>query len=263
MGDGADIIKFYADSRRKIMRFPPLPPSVTGGNGKKPGSGIRFPPTHGEANPAVPLFSQEEMTAIVEEARLARLPIAAHVATVEAATMAIRAGVTSIEHANESTDELWGELAKSGVVYVPTLAVFDGALPDAEMRKVKARVKRAFDLGVRFAAGGDTGAFAHGENVREMELMLDAGIPLEDVLEACFVGGWEACGRDLCGYRFGVFEEGARADIIALDADPREDRRALRKVSFVMKDGEVYKQDGVPVNWPGEHKWTESQEAVL
>ncbi|ROV94178.1 hypothetical protein VSDG_05708 [Cytospora chrysosperma] len=263
VGDGADAIKFYADYRRKIMRFPPLPPSVTGGSGKRPGSGVRFPPTHGEANPAVPLFSQDEMAAIVEEARLARLPVAAHAATVEGATMAARAGVTSVEHASEGTDELWRELARSGVVYVPTLAVLDQQLPDAEMRRAKARVKRAFDLGVRLAAGGDTGPFAHGENVREMELMLDAGIPLEDVLQACFVGGWEACGRELCGYRFGAFEVGARADIIALDADPREDRRALRRVSFVMKDGEVYKLDGVPVNWPGEHKWAESGEAAI
>ena len=262
VGDGADIIKFYADYRRKVMRFPPVQSSVAGRGGRRPNRPeVRFPPTHGERNPAVPLFSQEEMTAIVAEARLARVPVAAHVATPEGAAMAIRAGVTSVEHASENTDELWAQLAGSGVVYVPTLAVFDAELPDAEMRRVKARVKKAFDMGVRFAAGGDTGAFPHGENVREMELMLDAGIPLDDVLEACFVGGWEACGKDLCGYRFGFFEEGARADIIALDADPREDEKALRKVSFVMKDGEVYKRDGVPVNWPGEHRWETSDEA--
>ncbi|KUI73384.1 hypothetical protein VM1G_08935 [Cytospora mali] len=262
VGDGADVIKFYADYRRKVMRFPPLRPA--GAGGRAPGAaGIRFPPTHGGVDPAVPLFSQEEMVAIVQEARLAGLPVAAHAGTVEGAAMAIRAGVTSVEHVNENTDELWEELAKSGVIYVPTLTVFDDALPSAEMRKVKARVKKAFDMGVRFATGGDTGAFAHGENVREMELMMDAGIPLEDVLEACFVGGWEACGKDLCGYRFGFFEEGARADIVALDADPREDKRALRKVSFVMKDGEVYKQDGAAVNWPGEHRWNKSEEEVL
>lgn len=258
VGDGADVIKFYADYRRKVMRFPPLHPSVTA-LPRGSGSGIRFPPTHGEgANPAVPLFSLEEMRAIVEEAGLAGLPVAAHAGSVQGAADAVRAGVTTLEHGNENTDALWDQLAGSGVVYVPTLAVFDEGLPEPEMRKVKARVKRAFDLGVRLAAGGDTGAFAHGENVRELELLVDAGIPLEDVLEACFVGGWEACGKDLCGYRFGFFEEGARADIIALDADPREDERALRKVGFVMKDGEVYKRNGVPVNWPGEHKWTQS-----
>ncbi|KAK7720914.1 hypothetical protein SLS64_001207 [Diaporthe eres] len=252
IGDGADIIKFYADYKRKVMRFPPLQDAATGGG---PGAGIRFPPTHAELNPAVPLFSQEEMTAIVEEARLANLPVVAHAGTVEGATMAVRAGVTSVEHVNENTDELWAEMAERGTIYVPTLAILDLMLSRAEMKKVQARVKRAFDMGVRFAAGGDTGTFAHGEGVREMELMRKAGIPLEDVLEACFVGGWEACGKDSCGYRFGFFEKGARADIIALDTDPREDEKALRKVSFVMKDGEVYKQDGVPVNLPGEHKW--------
>lgn len=257
VGDGADIIKFYADYRRKVMRFPPLPDTVAGGG---PGARIRFPPTHAELNPSLPLFSQEEMNAIVEEARLANLPVAAHAGSLDGATMAVRAGVTSVEHANENTDELWAEMAERGVIYVPTLAILDLKLSRAEMKKLQARVKRAFDMGVRFAAGGDTGTFAHGEGVREMELMRDAGIPLEDVLEACFVGGWEACGKDWCGYRFGFFEKGARADIIALDTDPREDEKALRKVSFVMKDGEVYKRDGVPVNLPGEHKWGDAKE---
>ncbi|KAJ0123311.1 midohydrolase domain containing protein [Diaporthe amygdali] len=257
IGDGADVIKFYADYRRKVMRFPPLPPAVSGGG---PGNGIRFPPTHALPNPAVPLFSQEEMNAIVEEARLANLPVAAHAGSVEGATMAVRAGVTSVEHANENTDELWEEMVKRGVIYVPTLAILDTVLSRAEMKNMQARVKKAFDMGVRFAAGGDTGTFAHGEGVREMELLREAGIPLEDVLEACFVGGWEACGKDLCGYRFGFFEKGARADIIALDTDPREDEKALRKVSFVMKDGEVYKQGSVPANLPGEHRWTDAKE---
>lgn len=263
VGDGADVIKFYADYRRKTMRFPPLRPSGAGTSaaGRGTGTGIRFPPDHAEANPSVPLFTQEEMTAVVEEARLAKLPVAAHTGTVEGAAMALRAGVTSLEHVTESSDELFAEMAERGVIYVPTLAVLEIALPtETEFRKAQARVKRAFDAGVRLAAGGDTGTFPHGEGVRELELLIDAGIPLEDVLEACTVGGWEACGKELCGYRFGFFEEGARADIIALDTDPREDKRALRKVNFVMKDGEVYKQDGNPVNWPGEHKWTDSQD---
>lgn len=248
VGAGADLIKFYGDYRRKVMRFPPLPPGAAGA--------IRFPPDHAERNPTVPLFTQEEMTAIVEEAALAKLPVAAHVGTLESATMAVRAGVTSLEHVLEGSDELFAEMAKRGVIYVPTIAVYELELPRAEVRKAQARVKKAFDMGVRMAAGGDTGTFPHGEGARELELMIEAGIPLEDVLEACTVGGWEACGKDFCGYRFGFFEKGTRADIIALDADPREDKRALRKVSFVMKDGEVYKHNGAPYNWPSEHRWT-------
>lgn len=258
VGDGADVIKFYADYRRKVMRFPPLPPSVVGGN--QPGQGIRFPPDHAEVNPAVPLFSQEEMTAIVEEAKLSKLPVVAHAGSLEGATMAVRAGVTSLEHVNESTDELFEEMRKRGTIFVPTLAVFDFEGSKADVERQQARVKRAFDMGVRLAAGGDTGTFPHGEGVRELELMIQSGIPVVDVLEACTVGGWEACGKDLCGYRFGFFEEGARADIIAIDTDPREDEKALRKVNFVMKDGEVYKKDGTPLNWPQEHKWAESED---
>lgn len=257
VGDGADVVKFYADYRRKAMRFPPLHPPVPGGDAE---AGIRFPPTHAELNPAVPLFSQEEMIAIVEEARLANLPAVAHAGTVEGATMAVRAGVTSVEHINENTDELWAEMARAGTLYVPTLTILDLALSIPEFKKVQERVKKAFDMGVRLATGGDTGTFAHGEGVRELELLRDAGIPLEEVLAACFVGGWEACGKEACGYRFGFFEKGARADIIALDTDPREDKKALRKVSFVMKDGEIYKQGGVPVGLPGEHRWNESKE---
>lgn len=250
VGDGADVIKFYADYRKEVMRFP--------ADGVDGAGTIRFPPDRAERNPAVPLFSLEEMTAIVEEARLARRPVAAHSGSIEGATMAVRAGVTSVEHVNQSTDELFGEMAKRGTIYVPTLAVFAFEGTKVDLERVKVRVKRAFDLGVRMAAGGDTGTFPHGEGVRELELMIESGIPVEDVLEACMVGGWEACGKDLCGYRFGTLEKGARADIIALDADPREDKKALRKVSFVMKDGEVYKQDGVALNWPGEHKWAEA-----
>lgn len=258
VGDGADIIKFYADYRRKVMRFPPTHSAVVGGDA--PGAGIRFPPTHGEISPAVPLFSQEEMTAIVEEARLAGLPVAAHAGTVEGAAMAVRAGVTSVEHMSEITDELFAEMARRGTILTPTLAIFNLKLPRAEYLKVRARVKRAYDMGVRLAAGGDTGTFAHGEGVRELELLIDAGIPVVDVLEACFVGGWEACGKDSCGFRFGSLEVGGRADIIALDSDPRDDKKALRKVSFVCKDAQIYKQGGEPVGLPGEHKWSDAKE---
>ncbi|EGX95059.1 amidohydrolase domain protein [Cordyceps militaris CM01] len=102
---------------------------------------------------------------------------------------------------------------------------------------------------VRLAAGGDTGAFNHGQGAREMELLMDAGIPVHDVLEACMLGGWASCGKDACGYRFGWLKKGNRADIIALHTDPRVDKKALRKVSFVMKDAHVWKQNGVPVSF--------------
>ncbi|KAL2023575.1 hypothetical protein VTK56DRAFT_2183 [Thermocarpiscus australiensis] len=252
VGDGADVIKFYADYRRKVMRFPPDVPG--------PGGKVLFPPAR--RNPAVPLYSQEEMDAIVAEGRLAELPVAAHAGETRAALMATRAGVTTVEHIFEDSDgimdQLLAEMARRGTIWVPTLATAEALVSPEMYRALKIAVKKAYDSGVRIAAGGDTGTFNHGLNAREMEIMIESGIPVEDALVAGTVRGWEACGGDECGFRFGWFEKGNRADIVALDADPREDARALRKVSFVMKDGRVWKRDGLPVDmisvpqWPSE-----------
>ncbi|UNI24074.1 hypothetical protein JDV02_009851 [Purpureocillium takamizusanense] len=237
VADGADVIKFYADYRRKIMRFPPLQTHPYIG-------GMRFPPK--AANPQVVMFTQEEMDCIVDEARLAGLPVACHAGTARGAIMAAKAGVTSIEHGSEGGDELLRELRRHDTILVPTLAATEAIRKD-QVEAAQQLAKRAFDMGVRLAAGGDTGTFNHGQGVREMELLIDAGIPVEDVLEACMLGGWEACGGDACGFRFGWLAKGTRADVIALDTDPREDKQALRKVSFVMKDGKVWQHAGVPV----------------
>lgn len=247
VGEGCDVIKFYADYRRKTMRFPAA----------AHGDDIQFPPAEGDRNPVVPLFDQEEMDAIVAEAKLAQLPVAAHAGAPLGALMAARAGVTSVEHLFEPTDEVLDEIRDRGCIWVPTLATAEKLIPLETFTKLKAAVKVAHETGVRLAAGGDTGTFNHGLNAREMEIMIEAGIPVEEVLESCTVGGWEACGGDLCGYRFGWLEKGNRADIIALDADPRSDRRALRKVSFVMKDGRVWKQHGVPVGLHATPSWPE------
>lgn len=246
VADGCDVVKFYADYRRKIMRFPP--------SQQHPYRlGIQFPPA--DPNPNVPLFAQEEMDMIVREARLAGLPVAAHAGGLPAALMAVRAGATSLEHGFEASDELLRAMKEHGCIWVPTLATAE-IYYKASMKTLLAQTKQAHDLGVRLAAGGDTGVFSHGQGAREMELMIEAGIPLEDVLEACMVGGWESCGKDQCGYRFGWFEKGNRADIIALETDPREDRYALRRVDFVMKDGRVWKRDGAAVGMiENHHPW--------
>jgi imidazolonepropionase-like amidohydrolase len=246
VAEGCDVIKFYADYRRKIMRFPP--------SQQHPYKlGIQFPPA--DPNPNVPLFSQEEMDMIVQEAKLAELPVAAHAGGLKAALMAVRAGVTSIEHGFEITDELLHAMKQNGCIWVPTLATAE-IFNKSGIKSLLAQTKRAHEIGVRLAAGGDTGVFSHGQGAREMELMIEAGIPLEDVLEACMVGGWESCGKDQCGYRFGWLEEGNRADLIALETDPREDKYALRKVEFVMKDGRVWKRNGVAVGMiENHHSW--------
>ncbi|KAH8664247.1 hypothetical protein BX600DRAFT_398339 [Xylariales sp. PMI_506] len=235
---GADIIKFFADYRRRIMRSPPAQqhpyiPSVL------------HPPK--EPNPDYMVFAQEEMNMIVSEATLARCPVAAHCCTLDGATAAVEAGVNTIEHVYFATDDLFKRMAEKGVILVPTLAIAE-KLHAHRFDQILAQVKRAYELGVRLACGGDTGTYPHGDNARELELMIEAGIPVAEVLESCTVGGWEACGGDLCGRHFGWFEEGLQADIIALDEDPEYSPRAFRSVNFVMKDAKVWKSEGVPRN---------------
>ncbi|WVQ67227.1 uncharacterized protein L199_005422 [Kwoniella botswanensis] len=238
IGHGADVIKFYADYYRRVMRFPPKQqhPYIPS---------MKFQPV--DPNPDLVVFQDEEMDAIVSEANLARAPTVAHADSKEGILAAARAGVLSIEHASRAGEEGLRLMKEKGVIFVPTMAIFELILQE-RFGKVVENLQLAHKLGVRLACGGDTGTFPHGENAREMEIFIEAGISVEDTLEAGTVGGWEACGGDLCGRRFGWFEEGCAADIIALDTDPREDPSALRKVSFVMKDGRIWKQDNEPVD---------------
>ncbi|MCJ1380847.1 hypothetical protein MMC17_003956 [Xylographa soralifera] len=243
IGRGADVIKVYADYRKREMRFPaPITPG---------GPDIQFPPTNPIAfvdfemrNPNYLLYSQEEMNVLVEEANRADCPVAAHCGSNEAVRMAAEAGVTSIEHGFAADEKTLMAMKSNGCIFVPTLAVLDRFVKGEAMDAILATTKRAWDLGLQLACGGDTGVFPHGENIRELELMVKAGLPLADVFHAATVGGWKACGGMRCGRKFGWWEEGCAADVIAFSADPREDVKALWQVDFVMKDAKVWKKDG-------------------
>lgn len=247
VGVGADVVKVYVDYQRRGMRFPPA--GAAGGAGGE----VQFPPAAAEGeedmmdearNPPVVMWSQEELDALVEEAARAKCPVAAHCGSNEAVKMAARAGVTSIEHGYRCDRETLQAVKEAGCIFVPTLAVVELFVKGAAFEKVLGTTRMAWEMGVKLACGGDTGTFAHGENAREMELMRRAGVPVEDVLWAATKGGWEACGGERCGRRFGGVEVGAAADFVGLDADWRGDEGALRKVGFVMKDGRVWKEGG-------------------
>ncbi|KAE8451756.1 hypothetical protein EG329_003213 [Mollisiaceae sp. DMI_Dod_QoI] len=244
LGAGADIVKFYADYRKRVLRFPP--PVWPGAKE------IMFPPSSnlftGARNPNLLQFTQEEMNEMVAEARRGKAPIVAHAQAPEAVIMAAKAGVTSIEHGYMPSGEALQAMKENNTIFVPTLSVFDSEIrgkggKDSErtFRAILDHTKAAYDQGIKLACGGDTGAIAHGDNAREIELMVEAGIPILDVLQAATLHGWESCGGDLCSRRFGLVEEGWAADLIALDGNPTEDIGAMRKVKFVMKDGQVYK----------------------
>ncbi|KAI9653625.1 MAG: hypothetical protein M1821_006972 [Bathelium mastoideum] len=238
IGAGADVVKFYGDYRRRQLRFPP--PAWKGARD------IQFPPSEEDGmqrDPNLSMFDEDEMAAMVKEAKKSKAPVAAHCGLAESMINASEAGVTTVEHGSEGNEAALKVFKKNGTIYVPTLAV-------AGPYGLKDRMlltKKAYDLGVDLAAGGDTGAFSHGENVRELELMLEAGVPLEEVLLAATLRGWKACGREWCGRRFGWFAEGVAADVVALRGDLRKDTGALRRVDFVMKDGRVWKKDGQAV----------------
>jgi len=182
------------------------------------------------------------MDAIVAEARRAQCSVAAHCATPEGVIMAAKAGVTSVEHGFVRSDDAIAAMKAHGTIFVPTLAVVEsdgGGKGNPRLVEAMAQTRAAWKAGVGFAAGGDTGAFAHGQNVREVELMVEAGVPLEDVLVAVTLGGWEACGGNWSGRKFGEVREGWSADFVALQGDVRKDLGALRRVKCVIKDGEV------------------------
>ena len=181
---------------------------------------------------------------MVAEAKSANAPITAHASGAAAVIMAAKADVTTIEHGYESSDEALQAMKDSGVTFVPTLAGLEIFLP---MKEILVCTKKTSDFGVKLACGGDTGAFAHSDNAREIELMVAAGVPYGGAYSGT-LHGWKACGGDRCGRKFGRFEEGVAADIIALDGDPREDICALRKTSFVMNDARAWKKGGVAVD---------------
>ena len=241
MGAGADIVKFYADYRKRALRFPE--------QNWKGGRAIQFPPRadpfNNERNPNALLFTQEEMNAIVAEARASGSPVSAHAQSPRAVVMAAQAGATTIEHGYIPSAEARQAMRKHGTIFVPTLCVYEVYYPGAWLRAILKHTKAAFDEGVRIAAGGDTGCIAHGDNARELELLVRAGIPVLDVLQAATLRGWEACGGDLCGRRFGALEAGYAADIVAVEGDFSVDLAAIRRVKFVMKDGVVYRDTRV------------------
>ncbi len=218
IGKGADWVKLYADYR------------------------------WGPGEPSRPTFSEEEMAAAVKAAHDAGRPVAAHATTPAGMRRAVLAGVDTIEHGDEGTPAVFQLMRQHKVALCPTVAAGDaveqyrgwkkGTEPTpARLREKQASMKAARATGVTFAMGGDVGVFPHGDNAREMELLVrEYGFTPLEVLRQATSGNaaiFHLADR-------GQIAAGKLADLVALEGDPSKDIGALRQVRLVMKGGVVY-----------------------
>lgn len=215
IGKGADVIKLYGDYR------------------------------WGRSGEAMPTFTAEEMSAAVKVAGSSGRQVVVHAGTAEGMRRAIAAGVRTIEHGDNGDASVFALMKEKGVALCPTLAAgdaieryrgWDGTKVHEPSRISAKRVsfKQALDAGVTICMGGDVGVFAHGENAREMELMVDYGMKPVDVLRSA-----TSVNADVFGIadKAGRIRAGMPADILVVEGDPSADIGALRKVALVYKGG--------------------------
>jgi imidazolonepropionase-like amidohydrolase len=220
IGKGADLIKIYADYR------------------------------YGPNGETKPTFATEAIAWAVGIARSSGRAVVAHATTAEGMLRAINGGVTTIEHGDNGTAEVFRLMKEKGIALCPTLAAGDAVLqyrgwkkgidpePASIINKRKS-FQLALEAGVTICMGGDVGVFAHGDNAREMEMMVDYGMKPLDVLRSA-----TSVNADVFGYgeKIGRIRKGLFADIIAVDADPSVDIKNVRKIQLIIKNGVIYKE---------------------
>jgi imidazolonepropionase-like amidohydrolase len=217
IGHGADLIKIYADYRW----------------------GLR-----GEA---APTFTLDEIKLIVATAQSAGRPTVAHASTVEGMRRAILGGVETIEHGDNGTAEIWKLMAEKNVYLCATLAAGDAISQyrgwkkgvDEEPEKIKKKrvsFKQAMDAGVKICFGGDVGVFAHGDNARELEMMVDYGMNPTETLKSATSVNADAFHVNK---EVGRIKNGLFADILVVEGNPTKQISDIRKVKLVMKDGKL------------------------
>ena len=195
-------------------------------------------------------YTAAQLTAAVEEAHRLGITVAVHAMGEPGTLYAAQAGVASIDHATQLSDETMRLMREKGIFAVPTFTIFDyfahhresqdQAASEAEMLDYKIReFKRQIAAGISFAVGSDVGPFPHGTQAHELTLMVQYGMtPLAalqaDMLHGAKLLGWEG--------QIGELKPGYYGDIVAVPGNPLDDISVVERVSFVMKGGVVIRQ---------------------
>lgn len=202
----------------------------------------------GPGGTAAATFTQTELETIVEITKSSGRPVVAHAATAEGMRRAVLAGVETIEHGDGATADVYELMVDRGVALCPTIAAGDAIMqyggwkkgvdpePDRVANKRKS-FAAALDAGVTICFGGDVGVYPHGDNVRELELMVEYGMESLEALRAA-----TSVNADIfhIAGQVGRVKTGLSADLIAVGGNPAADISKLRDVKLVMKDGQVY-----------------------
>ncbi len=195
-------------------------------------------------------YTAAQLTAAVDEARRLGTTVGVHAMGEPGTLFAAQAGVASIDHATQLSDETMRLMREKGIFAVPTFTIFDyfahhresqdQAASEAAMLDYKiAQFKKQLAAGIQFAVGSDVGPFPHGTQAREMTLMVRYGMKPLAVLQADMINGAKLLGW---AGQIGELMPGYFADVIAVPGNPLDDISVVEHVSFVMKNGTVLRQ---------------------
>jgi len=197
---------------------------------------------HGADGPVAPTFSLEELQALCAEAQRLERPVAAHATTDEGIRRAVLAGVRTIEHGAGASEATLQLMREHSVVLCPCLAANEAIVEYAgrkgpivsRLNAAKVGFQRALAAGVEVACGSDAGVFDHGDNARELELMVEYGMTPAQALRAATATAAKVLGAG----ELGTIRPGARCGLVVLGGDPLADIRNLRKVRAVIREGD-------------------------